>query len=98
MSNSFVCRHYKCKSVPQVAGQDDGLIMLLGLRVSDKRVNLATGLLAFGKRAKATLPRRSFLSLARKISSPVMSNMTYHKVVIPNDKPRVWTHAEVKSP
>jgi len=27
-----------------------------------------------------------------------MSNMTYNQLVIPNDKPLVWMHAEVKSP
>ena len=67
MSHFSACRHYECNCVPQVAEQDDGLIILLELRGSDKRVNLAPGLLfAFGKRVKATLPRRSFLSLARK--------------------------------
>jgi hypothetical protein len=27
-----------------------------------------------------------------------MSYMTYNQVVIPNDRPLVWMHAEVKSP
>lgn len=50
--------------IPQVAKQDYGLIVVLGLLGGDERAELAPGFLfSFGKRVKPELARRSFLPL-----------------------------------